>query len=257
MVVMIFSYQLSFSEDFQGRILHSDGEEHLLRPGEIFDGVIRIWPYPYGKVDKFYSIAGTRFIDMFYVSAIEKIGFSKNNRDVLEIHATMVLYKSFGNDSFYVWKFDGKNIPITIKNLKTVEFELKRKELIIYDQSENWNYGRYLYEVIFIICGVVFFIGWIYHENLKRKRLQILIDQREMDKVNYWDSKFKSAKKRKDYEEIYGTRNEWIYYMNDYSSEVTDFLQMMNCHQYKEKWENYEIRKIEDSFKSIRDVIAE
>ena len=72
--------------------------------------------------------------------------------------------------------------------------------------------------------------------------------------LDYWDHFFEKAKERSDYEEIYSKKEEWLKVLEIQTPPVLEFTRIMQSHQYKENWENFELQDVKTSFENIRGI---
>lgn len=239
--------------EVQGYFEPMSGKEEIIKQGDFFKGVIRLWPFPNAEIEEFQSLEGEQFLRLFTLVEVEKFGYSSNNPDVLEVEGTFVLENIFKPGEFYIWEYRDLNIPIDIRNIIPKEHIIKDDKFIIFNQEAE---GRRK-DLGFVLISLAIFSGLLIFEYFrfkKRKAKQELVDQQFQQQVNYWKKIFTDAEERKDFEDIYKYQNQWMKIIGVKTPPMLDFFRAVKTHQYKRDWASTEQEEIKSSFEQIRGI---
>ncbi len=139
------------------------------------------------------------------------------------------------------------SLSLEISNLVIKELGSKSGQLFIASQkvSKPW----------LLIVGIVLFLIALVVAFFNRQEIKNLLTSKESREKKKLDADFKKlisdAQKRKDYEELYTHRVNWIHLVNN-DLAVDKFIQEINKYQYKPVWENHELDDVRASFEEIR-----
>lgn len=198
-------------------------------PGDIFDAVIRIWPFHEGNIDQFRELEGKSWLNYFHVVKVDKVAPSKQNREVLEIEVTLVLKHSLGDAPFYIWSLNELNIPVKFNSIKRVEAKEKgdqngKKQFKLLEQpgSLEVGKGRILeYSVVTVVLLLLGFLIWKLSGKIKIKLEKNRADRAKRDE---WSTFFYKVRSREDFEYIYKLKEEWLPLLGERSGDVDKFL---------------------------------
>ncbi|MCK5072175.1 MAG: hypothetical protein KAQ98_02030 [Bacteriovoracaceae bacterium] len=251
-LILIVIPDICISGEIQA-ILEARGSEKAdLRAGDIFEGVLKVWPFSTYHLEEFKKLEGTRIINGFYISEVQNVRYSKNNQEVLEIYGTFsILSTKLSNN--YVWKYENKLIPVTIKNINLIHTRTDTWKFKVYDQGEI-NYQSVYTRWAVLLIGVMLIVLGMYIYQRKKK---IKKTQEEWAKFNerknQWIRYFIEAQSREDYETIFKTRKIWQSYFELEDENMEEFFTILNQCQYKKDWSDNDNDAVRSAFNNVRE----
>ncbi len=256
LIFLFCGISLSFAEELEGIFRPNNAPSKVILPGEIFDGVIQLWPYAEKDSKMFFKLADSSFLDFFYIASVDEIKVSENNADVLEIEVTAILKKNFTVSQFYIWSFENKNIPIKIKDLIIGKTEEEAPaDYLILNQKEKAKYKTtYIISLAFLFLLIVVISLKISKKIKLREARRIKIGQkRDILKII---KLLKKTTTRREFESLYKERAELLKYLfdNNYLSELFAKIELIH---YKKEWIKAEYDELYDLKNKIRTKLKE
>ncbi|WP_127715264.1 hypothetical protein [Halobacteriovorax sp. HLS] len=247
-IIFFLSLTNSIAYEIQGQFKSLKNESEITE-GESFDSYIRVWPIPNEDLELFKSeLEQKDFLSFFYIAKVYSIKYSENNEEVLEIHAKAILKKSYTPREFYIWNYKSLTIPFSFENIDPQENE-GGKEFIVVNQSFNdflKERSIYLY-IVFVVFSIP--IGFI----LGRKvYIRSKINKEKRMRDDHWNQVFQNAQTRKDLEDIYLKREEWVNHLGGETPPILHFFDSIAKIQYKKEWSDFEQLQVNDSFDELR-----
>lgn len=246
------AFEQAFPAPLKGRLFY-EKDYILLSPGMVFDAVLSISPVK--ENESFPSLQNTLILNALHVAKVEK---KTLKGDVLSFHIKAVFKRHMDTLIVHRWSFGDRQISLRIENMDVKESPHKKeKNFIIYHQKGNlkkWDtFSIVIYTLIFsaLLCLVLLVVYWRKTREEKRRR------QRRRGHYLKWKKIFSNAKNRDDYESISSKKNEWMVLCSDNRILAGNFLNSINSCQYKKKWSQKELSKVEASFGKIRKILKE
>lgn len=243
-----FSYlfaQLNANE-IQGE-LELNSSASFLKEGDLVEGLLKIWPLENADLSQIRKLEKTLFFDSLYLAKINSLTPSENNADVIELKGQFFVKNSKSSDLYFI-KYNDINIPVRINQLNLEELGEKQEKFYIADQGVEKKYWIKVILIVFISIVLVLIIF--------RKKIQqwynVKTQKNILQKKKYYDELFRVANERKDFEEIYLKRSQWIPLLSQQLQAHEDFFNVLNNHQFKKEWQNEEYLEVRTSFDYIR-----
>jgi hypothetical protein len=241
--------------EVQGYFEPVSGKEMVIKQGDFFTGVIRLWPFPNAEEDAFKKLEGATFLHSFTFVELESFSYSTNNPDVLIVKATFVLQNVFPQKDFYLWEYRDLNIPLEIRNITPKEYKVKDSTFVLYKQDVEARTKDFtiLYISLLVFCLLLVFEYYRYNQ---RKERQLKTDQQFQQQVSYWNTQFIDASEREAFEEIYKCRDQWMKIIGMKTPPMVDFFRSVKMHQYKREWNGEENDDVIGNFDQIRGIFS-
>src|SRR3989339_1926194 len=177
--VMLITANFANGEEWEAVFRPSESPSKVILPGEIFDGVIQLWPYVGSDDDakKFLQLENHDFLGLFYIVSVDEIRQSENSAEVLELIVTAILKKNFSPTQFYIWNWENKNIPLKIKDLiigKTEE--VPAREYVILEQKVTSPFSLSFWPSIFVGSVAIVLLIFIAQRRMvsrEKRKLEI------------------------------------------------------------------------------------
>jgi len=237
-------------ENVQGR-LRVKSNVKKISIGDTTRAILLLWPVESGHEKELVaSIRENNFLDAFYIVDIIDAKRNENNIDVLEVEMMITSTKKIASEQLQIWTIDKENIPIEINSIEIVGDIKPTEDAIVVDIEKNDN--RSWFAPVVSILGILLLLLIFYG---RKKVIARRLEREKLKKLNSWKKTFNSAKRRKDYENIYNKRLEWEKYITSDKSLVKNFYQTINKHQYKKTWESFESNDTKESFDKIRHIL--
>jgi hypothetical protein len=228
-------------------------KKKVLKEGEIFEAMIRLWPWTNPKINEFKELEGKEFANYFFLANILSVNYSENNEEVLEIHGLFVLKKKPAVN-YYLWAWQNINIPVEIKQVE-VEGIKQIPENLVWEKQDitrKWNLGPKLLVMVLLLTALGFlFWGQIEKIFKNKTKSKYLYNDRKK-----WNELFRNARERKDYEEIYRQRVKWGKLVNLKISPTQSFFETLNRYQYKKSWTDTENLDVQIAFEQIKNTFG-
>lgn len=231
----------AYSAEIQSEVKLTPSQAEY-QEGEIVEVEINIWPIENAELSELQKLEGISLFGVFRLAKINSIGISENNADVVQVKASaIVLYAKNIIPSTIQYKDILINLPIP--NVKIKEIKNKTENFIILEQAVDVNYKK----VIVATLGILFIaIGIYLYKKRKKPENPKVIAQK------YYSQLFSNAENRKDFEEIYAMKKEWIPLLEAETNAHREFFKLMELHQYKKDWTVDEANEIKNIFGIIR-----
>ena len=219
--------------------------EHLVE-GDVFESIIRIWPYESSDYSAFKALQGRSLFGAFYVVSVNEINPSENNADLLEIKLTAIV-KTTKKENVETLVVNGETLPVMWKGPSVNALKNKTKDYYILNQGTilglHWT-------VILAICGAVAIVLFIF-----RKKLMDLFKRKKMIEEfspQFFQNVFMSVSTREDFERVYALKDKWLPLLQVQSPAHREFFTILNQHQYKRHWSNDDLSEVKTAFEPIR-----
>ena len=248
--VLFLSVSIAYAE-MQARLTHDDKEDRALIPGQLFEAVLRIWPHPSdADIQKYYDLKGHFLADYFYVVTVNRVEFSANNADVLEIFLTLILKEDWALASFLVWNYQGQRLPLTVRKFVVHKHVAAPQDFMILDQKLEqpfpWQYSWWL-------VGVLVFAALLLWRHKKYSRGP----KTEKQMRQYWRDLFLQVSQRSEYEKIGSERGQWLRLLPVQTPGVLNFLKVLEEHQYRREWNDEIYLEVKNSFDEIKEIFRD
>lgn len=233
----------------ESEIVVEGDEKKVIEAGEIFNGVIRIWPFE-GSGESFRKYEGKEFADHFNVQKILEISHNENNFEVLEVKGIFIAVKETSDKSFSLWEFNNVNIPLSLTKLKILPTKIDNGDLFILpttgaiDKKVN-TYAIFIFCILsFVGISGVLFIGKIFLKK-KRKKDRYKRSRQALEEISKYSI-------RDDYEKLYLSIDEDQYYLVSKDSKK-NIKNKINEYQYKREWSDNDFESVKKSVCEIVD----
>ena len=231
-------------------VLQNLASSREISEGESFDAHIDIWPMADESLEAIKgSLENKSFLDYFYIGKVNNIKFSENNSDVVVVNAKVVLVKSYEERPVFIWTYKSLTIPFALKNISPQKSNIG-KEFIILNQQDGFLAKKY--NLFFIMTFLTFLLisFVVIRKFLLTRKLRI-----ESLRVRQkWSELFLSASDRRDVENIYKLRNEWLDIIGGETPPILNFFTLLDSVQYKKNWTDIEEHKVLEAFDDIRGI---
>jgi hypothetical protein len=223
-------------------------ETKILNEGDLVEGVLKVWPIENADLNEFRKLQNVLFFNNLLLLQLHSVEVSPNNADLVEIKGTFVVKPTKALSTFDI-NYKGQLITVPAIDIQIKALDQKGKTYFILDQSLNYSHSQ-----IFIIFALVLFL--LVFVYFKKDYLINKIKSLKLDPVAKMQKKYQNifsiATNRRDYEEIYATRREWMALIKEPSPAYRDFFKTMNQHQYKKEWSPNDLNEVKESFLAIR-----
>lgn len=236
----------SFAEAIQGEFLPSTSITKI-KEGDLIEATLRFWSIENADFSQFKKLEKTMLFNSFYLAQVTSLGVSPNNADVVELKGIFVV-RSTKLQPIYSFKYNNANIDLKIGSLKIEELKDPSKDFYILDQSLT---ASRLWMIVSGICFILLVIAIIKRDAIKKIITGLKPDALKKAKKRY-DSLFRSADKREDFELLYREKDKWLSILSEKAPAHTEFLSVLNQHQFKKEWGNEEYAEVRSSFDVIR-----
>lgn len=253
-LIFIFLFSANtFADEIKGKLTLKGPKIQTLRPGDIFSGVLRLWPKASSYYNEVNSLKGKVFLENFYVSDIERIQLSPNNSEVLEAYLKIILIKNFPENSTINWKVNNIEIPFLIQGILTQPSNIQPKKYIIMDQDGDLLPKSIL--VLFLLGGLgillLYVIFRIFLFFINKRKMK---EEKRLRKES-WVQTINTSKNLNDYIELYQKREKWVNELSISESKVNMFVETMNKYQYQKDISEFQLEEIDRIITDIREEI--
>ncbi|OFZ27150.1 MAG: hypothetical protein A2381_10875 [Bdellovibrionales bacterium RIFOXYB1_FULL_37_110] len=228
-----------------GKFTSLDGNRKTIVEGDIFEGKVLIWPfinqYEYHK-DALKSLNLEGSIKLL---KINKMGFSINNDELLEMIGLFVLLKKPTTDRL-TWKNEDLVIDFKMDDFVFNQTDERINELIVLSQRKDSNT-----HVIYAIGGLVVCLGvlGLTYLILRRKKQKKILNHD--DEKQFCIKLLDSYDTREGIEQIYQEKKKWEKYINNLEM-YDEYLKCINQMQYKKNWTSHDLDLAVNTTKKIR-----
>lgn len=240
----------SFGYEIKGELINKDQSVSIIE-GQTFNAHIRIWPFANADLIAVKeALNGKDFLDFFYIANVLKIEYSKNNEEVLEIEAKVILKKFYVPRTFYIWAYKSLTIPFDIRNIQPVKNPSKADFLIMQQPVKEYVESRSNYTVIVLVLAFILVasvVGFFLYKKAKEKK-------KKQIEFNRWNKMFKNANDRSSLEEIYKLKSQWLPLVGGETPPILMFFNMLNKIQFKKSWSEMEEHQVVESFDEMRSI---
>lgn len=249
-IVILFIFfmisQSCFSQEIQATFELRSNDEYL-KEGDLVEGVLRVWPIENAELAEFETLMLKDFFNTYKLVQIDSLALSENNQDVVELRGTFFI-KNVQPSMEMKILYKLKEVIVSIKNKKILELKNKQDKFTILEQSVNPNNLLWpILIVIFLVLVVVFVF-----KNKIILKIKEIRNFEKNKKKKYYDSLFRAANSRKDYEDLYQIKSEWIKCLENVSPAHIEFFKVINSHQFKKHWDNEDVSEVSAAFELIR-----
>ena len=241
-LLLSLSFQVALATNVEMSV--SDSKE--LVEGDVFESIIRIWPYESSDYSSFKTLQGRSLFGAFYVASVNEINPSENNADVLEIKLTTIA-KSAKKENVETLVVNGETLPVVWKGPSVSALKNKSKDYYILNQGTILGFHWSVVLAICIVIAIVFFIF--------RKKLMVLFKRKKMIEEfspQFFQNVFMSVSTREDFERVYALKDKWLPLLQVQSPAHKEFFTILNQHQYKRHWSNDDLSEVKTAFEPIR-----
>ena len=167
-----------------------------------------------------------------------------------EADLTLIPLGNFDTQKNLIWK----GTQINFSSLKLGQSNITPKGFVILDESVNKSFWEniWIFLVIALILSVVCGILWKIKKN---KSLLDLLKIGRQKKISLWKEKLEFAKERKDFENIYFKRKEWMSLLDVAPVKTEEFFIILNKYQFKRNWNEGELLEVRESFLRLKNGI--
>lgn len=237
---------MAFAE-LKGDFTLSEGTTSV-KEGDLIEGTLKVWPLENADKSEFSKYQNSTLFNSLQLIQIHSIEPSSNNADVLEVKG-MFLARAAKYLTNFELNYKGELIQIAAPAVKIVPLEKKAEDYFILDQSLSLSHYQMYLIVGFILVLIIVAL-------VKRKQLAHWVAGFKKDPkalaIKHFNEKFSTAATRKDFEEIYARKEEWLPLLQVKSSAYEEFFKVLNQHQYKPQWGNDETAEVKKIFDIIR-----
>ncbi len=241
-IVLMFISLSAFAKDAEFILLDQREE---LKEGDIIDAVLRVWPVENNNGEELRKYINQNLFGSFFLLDIESISPSINNADVIELKGTFAVSSKLDPENLFV-DFDGEKIRVKYKEVLFRPHQTRPIKFEILEQDVGKKYLKWI--IIFAVLVVICLWGYQKKNTIKLMFLKKSIES-EYDSVR---ELFLRASTRIEYEEIYKKRNLWMNKLKEITPAHTEFINIINEHQYKKEWSFFEKNEVEEAFSKIK-----
>jgi hypothetical protein len=210
--------------------------------GDIVELDLKIWPIENADLDEFKKIEGTSLYSALEIEQVNSVANSENNADVVEIKATAII-TNFPDITQSFINYKNTKIKILSPEYKIISIQEKKEDFYILDQSSIGNKKNIA--LILSIVAIAIALFFIIKKVMRPKDPKFEIRKS-------FQNIFNNANERKDFENIYASRSDWVIYALAETQHHKDFFRSMELHQYKKEWSSEELTEIKNSFEHIK-----
>jgi hypothetical protein len=245
--IFLIILQLTFSLS----VLSRDAEFILVEPkeglkeGEVLEAVLRIWPVENNSGDELKKYLNQTLFGSFFLLDIESISPSINNADVIELRGTFAVSEKLDPEKLFV-DFENEKIRVKYKEVLYFPHNKKPTHFEVLEQDLTGNYIKWIF--LFITICIIFIVLYWKRNFMKSFFHKKIVE----DEYRAIKELFLRASTRLEYEEIYKKRNLWMKKVVELTPAHTDFINIINEHQYKKEWSFFEKNEVEEAFSKIK-----
>jgi len=252
-LVLLFMFSSSILGDdgvISGKITSITGKRESISEGDIFEAKILIWPFLNQFEDHKEALKSFNLEECIKLLKINKIGFSENNSDLLEIIGLFVLIKKPITSSLF-WKSRDLTINFKLDTFIFNQTEGRLSEHIVLSQRDDAKvYVNYIISVSVILLSL---LGISYVILRKKKQKKML---NSTDEKQFYINVFDQLDTREKIEQIYQEKRKWEKYI--YNLEVyNEYLRCINQIQYKKNWTSHDLDLAVNTTKKLKDSFME
>lgn len=249
LLIIIFIFFCFNALATRGKINLSKGAFTELKVGEIFNGIIRIWPADSEHYNLLLKLEGQFVAQSFFISKMKEIKLSENNKEVIEAHGLFVLVSPIDQTKTYKLNLGKENIEVTIEGFSSEKQAPQVKGFIILDQNlkilKEWGP---LWAILLLVAALICFFTFKY---FKKRRIQKeKLKKAEQVRQN-WLSQMREASDLEHYEIIYLGRNEWQKCLSFNDERFNEFKNKLNQVQFKKEKEPQDHEYVKSSYESF------
>ncbi|MBP9682155.1 MAG: hypothetical protein KBD76_12170 [Bacteriovorax sp.] len=240
---------LCFGEELHGEF-NLIGTPPQITEGDLVEGVLKIWPVENPDLGEFNKLENFKFFNQFDLIQIQSIETSSNNADLVEVKG-LFLVKISGEVEKSLINYKHQEIAFEAPAVKVIPLKSKTKDFFVLNQSYHESV---ITKFIFwggLVC-LLFLTLWK-KEAIKKLIYKNRLNSNALLRQKY-QTLFTAASTRKDFEEIYQKKNEWLTIANQVTPKHEEFLETINRYQYQKHWEAEELEKVRMSFDQIRGI---
>lgn len=183
-----------------------------------------------------------------FIGSVSQVRESENNELALVARFVLVPVAQGDTSDIEMIKIKGVDYPLRMSTLKIARVEKVSEKFLSLDQgfaqsSHKYYYGIPIAVALILVMAFLFF----------RARKKSVLTPEDLGK--HWRLKLRKAKGRKDYEELYRARSQWLGKVLIADREVMAFLELLYQHQYKKEWEGSVREEIDHSFSKLREKV--
>lgn len=252
-LIFLLALSLPIEAEIQAKLVKVAGGS--TSPGDIFDAKLKIWPASSAMEGQFRALKGTTILGLFYVIDIQELRQSKNNADLFEADLILASARSFSDTNLHVLDLGGKQVSTHLENFNpTGKGMVPPNQKFIFSDIEIKKFSKFTNKAaISLTAFLIAIIAFIFVTRKRKQRARASETEREL-KLIFWREKFDAAEKREDFEFLYKNKDEWIEVGPGKTAQVQNFLDELNRHQFKRKWNGEEYHQVRFHFETLKEM---
>ncbi len=222
-------------------------EVSQIKEGDLIEGTLTFWPIENPDLTQFKKLEKSVIFNALYVAQILSLEPSLNNADVIELKALFIV-KTSKPQNVFIFKYNEIPIEIKLEGVQIEELKNKIQDYYILNQSVN---GSYFMIILVCILGVLVSIAVYKRKYLLELLIKLKPDADKKARKRY-DSLFRSANHRDDFELLYTEKEAWLKLLEIKTPSHNEFFKILNQYQYKKDWSNEDYNEVRTAFDVIR-----
>jgi hypothetical protein len=167
-----------------------------------------------------------------------------------EAGLTLIPLGTFDTSKNLVWN----GTQINFSSLKLGQSNITPKGFVILEESVKKSFLENIW--LFLVIALIFSLVWgILWKIKKNKNFLELLKIGRQNKISFWKEKLELAKERKDFENIYFKRKEWMFLLEVAPNKAEEFFIILNRYQFKRNWNEGELLEVRESFLRLKNGI--
>ena len=155
---------------------------------------------------------------------------------------TLIVKNFFDTNLPLIASYGSINYPLSLSVATVENIQEQNEQILILDQAFTPLYPRWPIFLALLAAFLLAFFGWRIGKKIWNKKQY---QKAKQQMVSQFREKLLSAKVRRDFEELYASRELWQEYFPNF--EMSRFAQLMELHQYRAIWDE----PIEEQLKGI------
>ncbi len=237
--ILLFTFfLLSFGCFAEAIFTPTDEKEYFA--GDFVSGVLRFNPQTEGNV---LQLKKQKISENIFIHDIRLLNPG-------EADLTLIPLGTFDTQKNLIWQ----GIQINLSSLKLGQSNITPKGFVILEESVKKSFLEYIW--LFLIIALILSLGCgILWKTTKNKNLLELLKIGRQKKISLWKEKLELAKERKDFENIYFKRKEWMSLLDVSPIKTEEFFIKLNKYQFKRNWNEGELLEVRESFLRLKNGI--
>jgi hypothetical protein len=229
--LLFMAFLLSFRCFAEAIFTPTNEKEYIA--GDFVSGVLRFNPQTEGNV---LQLKKQKISENIFIHDIRLLNPG-------EAGLTLIPLGNFDTQKNLVWK----GTQINLSSLKLGQSNITPKGFVILEESVNKSFLENIW-LILIIVFTVSVVWGIFWKIKKNKNLLELLKIGRQKRISLWKEKLELAKERKDFENIFFKRKEWMSLLNVSPNKTEEFFIILNRYQFKRNWNEGELLEVRESF---------